>query len=60
MRNLGGMSDLAPAAKEQDSQVARIAGLLAVLLAAINIFGGFLVTQRMLAVDRKQERPQAA
>lgn len=36
--------------------VARGAGLLAVALAAVNIFGGFLVTQRMLAMYRKKER----
>ena len=31
-------------------------GFLAVLLASINIFGGFLVTQRMLAMFRRRER----
>ena len=34
-------------------------GLLAVVLASINIFGGFAVTQRMLAMYRKKERPAA-
>ena len=29
-------------------------GLLAILLAAINIFGGFLVTQRMLQMYKKK------
>jgi NAD(P) transhydrogenase subunit alpha len=33
---------------------ARIFGFLAVILASINIFGGFLVTQRMLAMYRKK------
>ena len=33
--------------------LARIFGFLAVILASINIFGGFLVTQRMLAMYRK-------
>lgn len=32
-------------------------GALAAALAAVNIFGGFLVTQRMLAMYRKKERP---
>ncbi|WP_159759378.1 NAD(P) transhydrogenase subunit alpha [Sphingomonas sp. 8AM] len=32
-------------------------GLLAVVLASINIFGGFAVTQRMLAMYKKKERP---
>jgi NAD(P) transhydrogenase subunit alpha len=34
-------------------------GAVAVALAAVNIFGGFLVTQRMLAMYRKKERPAA-
>ena len=33
-----------------------ILGALAVLLASINIFGGFLVTQRMLGMFRKKEK----
>ena len=33
---------------------ARIMGFLALILASINIFGGFLVTQRMLAMYRKK------
>ena len=32
-------------------------GLLAVVLASINIFGGFAVTHRMLAMYTKKERP---
>jgi len=31
-------------------------GFLAVLLASINIFGGFLVTQRMLAMFKKKPK----
>jgi H+-translocating NAD(P) transhydrogenase subunit alpha len=31
-------------------------GLAAVVLASINIFGGFAVTQRMLAMYKKKER----
>ncbi|HEX8447511.1 MAG TPA: NAD(P) transhydrogenase subunit alpha [Sphingomonas sp.] len=31
-------------------------GLLAVVLASINIFGGFAVTERMLAMYKKKER----
>ena len=34
-------------------------GLLAVVLASINIFGGFAVTARMLAMYKKKERPVA-
>ena len=33
-------------------------GAAAVGLASVNIFGGFLVTQRMLAMYRKKERPK--
>jgi len=35
-------------------------GLAAVTLASINIFGGFAVTARMLAMYKKRERPGAA
>ena len=31
-------------------------GFLAVILAAVNIFGGFTVTQRMLAMYQKKEK----
>ncbi len=31
-------------------------GFIAVILAAVNIFGGFLVTQRMLAMYKKKQR----
>ena len=33
-----------------------IFGYLAIVLAAINIFGGFLVTQRMLAMYKKKRK----
>jgi len=36
--------------------VAKGAGALAAGLAAVNIFGGFLVTQRMLAMYKKKDR----
>jgi H+-translocating NAD(P) transhydrogenase subunit alpha len=32
-------------------------GVLAVALAAVNIFGGFLVTRRMLEMFKKKDRP---
>ena len=35
--------------------VGQIAGTLAVVLAAVNVFGGFLVTQRMLEMFKKKE-----
>jgi H+-translocating NAD(P) transhydrogenase subunit alpha len=36
--------------------ISRGMGAVAVALAAVNIFGGFLVTQRMLAMYKKKER----
>ncbi len=38
------------------SWTARILGFLALVMASVNIFGGFLVTQRMLAMYKKKER----
>ena len=35
---------------------ARILGFFALILAAVNIFGGFLVTQRMLAMYQKKKK----
>lgn len=35
--------------------VGQVMGTLAVALAAVNVFGGFLVTQRMLEMFRKKE-----
>ncbi len=39
--------------------VGQVMGTLAIVLAAINVFGGFLVTQRMLEMFRKKE-PKAS
>ncbi len=36
--------------------IARTLGFIGVILASVNIFGGFLVTQRMLAMYKKKER----
>ena len=36
-----------------------IFGLIAVALASVNIFGGFAVTARMLAMYKKKERKDA-
>ncbi len=35
-------------------------GLLAVMLASVNIFGGFIVTQRMLSMFKKKKREEKA
>ncbi|HEV7455140.1 MULTISPECIES: NAD(P) transhydrogenase subunit alpha [Roseococcus] len=44
---------LAAAAAESDA--ARLFGVLAVTLASVNIFGGFLVTRRMLSMFQKKK-----
>jgi len=36
-------------------RLGQVMGVLAVALAAVNVFGGFLVTQRMLEMFRKKE-----
>ncbi|MTI00137.1 proton-translocating transhydrogenase family protein [Roseibium sp. RKSG952] len=36
--------------------MARIFGFLALIMASVNIFGGFLVTSRMLAMYKKKQR----
>jgi NAD(P) transhydrogenase subunit alpha len=38
------------------SGFAAVLGFLAVLLASVNIFGGFLVAQRMLAMFKKKAK----
>jgi len=37
-----------------EDPLARLFGFIAVLLASVNIFGGFIVTQRMLSMFRKK------
>ncbi len=44
------------AAASTGSDIARYLGLLGVVLASVNIFGGFAVTERMLAMYKKKER----
>ena len=41
---------------DSGSTLAKIFGVLALALASVNIFGGFLVTQRMLAMYKKKEK----
>ncbi len=38
-----------------EGALAQVMGTLAVALAAVNVFGGFLVTQRMLEMFKKKE-----
>jgi NAD(P) transhydrogenase subunit alpha len=48
------------AAAQTDTWAGRIMGILAVALAAVNIFGGFLVTRRMLEMFKKKEKKAEA
>ena len=48
---------LIAAAAGAGGATAKWLGLGAVALASVNIFGGFAVTQRMLAMYKKKERP---
>ncbi len=47
------------AAANTTTAFSKLMGVVAVALAAVNIFGGFLVTQRMLEMFKKKERPAA-
>lgn len=49
---VGAMIALGPT---EGSGFSRLLGFLAVFLASVNIFGGFLVTQRMLEMYKKKE-----
>jgi NAD(P) transhydrogenase subunit alpha len=44
------------AAGPQQMDIGTILGLVAVTLAAVNVFGGFLVTQRMLDMFKKKKK----
>jgi NAD(P) transhydrogenase subunit alpha len=45
------------AAALTETGLGKAIGVLAVALAAVNIFGGFLVTRRMLEMFKKKDRP---
>ena len=49
---LGGMLALAGA----DGTLARIAGFVAVVLGSANVFGGFMVTDRMLQMFKRRKK----
>ncbi len=40
----------------EGATTSKVFGFLALVMASVNIFGGFLVTQRMLAMYRKKEK----
>ena len=52
----GANSDLAGGAVSGSTWISKGAGAIAAAFAAVNIFGGFLVTQRMLAMYKKKEK----
>ena len=41
----------------EGTALARFFGFIALMLASVNIFGGFLVTQRMLSMYKRKEGP---
>ena len=47
------------AAALTETTLGKTMGVLAVALAAVNVFGGFMVTRRMLEMFRKKERKVA-
>ncbi|MBX9683617.1 MAG: proton-translocating transhydrogenase family protein [Hyphomicrobium sp.] len=52
---VGALLSVGVALTASDSIFARLFGFLALIMASINIFGGFLVTNRMLAMYKKKE-----
>ncbi len=52
---VGALLAVGVALTEADSIFAKLFGFLALVMAAINIFGGFLVTNRMLAMYKKKD-----
>lgn len=46
------------AAGPSELTLSKIFGFFAVVLASVNIFGGFLVTQRMLGMYKKKKRQE--
>ncbi|MEM7190568.1 MAG: proton-translocating transhydrogenase family protein, partial [Pseudomonadota bacterium] len=52
---VGGLIAVGSGADEGGTAITRFFGFIAVLLASVNIFGGFLVTERMLAMYKKKD-----
>ena len=50
----GALLSVGVSAIDSGSGFARFVGFLALILASVNIFGGFLVTERMLAMYKKK------
>jgi NAD(P) transhydrogenase subunit alpha len=52
---VGALLAVGVALTSSDSSVAKVFGFLALTMASVNIFGGFLVTNRMLAMYKKKD-----
>ncbi len=48
--------EIVPGEGAQGATISKWLGFFAVILASVNIFGGFLVTQRMLAMYKKKQK----
>jgi NAD(P) transhydrogenase subunit alpha len=53
---VGALIAVSVAAVSSESWLSKGLGFFALILASVNIFGGFLVTQRMLAMYKKKEK----
>ena len=53
---VGALIAVAVPAIDGPSWASKLLGFLALILASVNIFGGFLVTSRMLAMYKKKEK----
>ena len=53
---VGAIVAAASLSSEASFELSNILGFIAIILAAINIFGGFLVTQRMLQMYKKRKK----
>ena len=53
---VGALLAVGAGALASGSTIAMIFGFLALILASVNIFGGFLVTSRMLAMYKKKDK----
>jgi len=51
---VGALLSVGVEAVNSGSSFARLVGFIALILASVNIFGGFLVTERMLAMYKKK------
>ena len=53
---VGALIAVAVPALDADAWTSKLLGFFALILASVNIFGGFLVTARMLAMYKKKDR----